>query len=443
MKDHFQREMGGTERMRLRFPNINVLMTARIQGNITAQDIKKAVQKAREKHPLLGSRVAFDQDGKGYYRTEGVPDNQIQIVPRQDDQEWLEVTRRQLQLGWDIEQGPLVRFVLLHSPSVSDLVVNAHHSVCDGRSLAYLISDLLFFMANPDQEVKTICPVPLDEAVPASARGGFFYKLMMKMMNKKWLKRDQHFDQNDFEKLQNEYWQARTPALMSWSLDKDQTSRLVARCKLENVSVNSAIYTAFLSAQEEHQDTTQDYYRHVMVPVDFRRYLDTDVSRALGLYSSAVMFSFQYQEGDSIWDNARRLDQEARKQLTEKNIFGSQKTSLMDPTFFDGIALAMFGYYQDEMAREMAGRMRDKVRTGVLVSNLGRLQLPTKYKHLTLEWIKPPAIYGENAEKNVEVLTIGGRLHFMISCGEIGPSQETLEKMLGTAREIMSNIDLE
>jgi NRPS condensation-like uncharacterized protein len=305
-----------------------------------------------------------------------------------------------------------------------------------------LFSDLLTFGVDSDQKVEPIYPVALDEAVSVSVRGGFLYKLMMKMMNKKWLKREQYFEKTMFDRLQENYWENRNPYLLSWSLDHDQTDQLVARCNLENVSVNSAVYTAFLAAQEKHQDTSQDYYRNVMVPVDFRRYLDTDVSRALGLYSSAVMFSFEYDPDQSIWENAKRLDSEAKNQLTEKNIFGSQKTSLMDPTFFDGIALAMFGDYQDEMAQEMAQRMRDKVRTGLLVSNLGRLQLPTKYKHLRLEWIKPPAIYGENSEKNIEVLTIAGKMHFMISYGEMGVSVETVQAVLEIAREILESISV-
>ncbi len=438
MNTFYQRPMGGIERMRLWFPNINVVMAARIKGNVTAHDLKDAIEKARRKHPLLGARVQIDDDGVGRFTTEGVPENPITVIPRKTDQDWLSFVKSELQHGWEIHTGPLARFTMLHSPAESDLVVNAHHSICDARSLAFLIGDLLDLIVNPDQQVRPIKPVSLAEAVPRSASGGFLYRLIMKMMNKKWLAKGFGFDEADYHKLHQNFWRERQAKVLTWALSKEQTSVLVERCRMENASVNSAVYAAFLAAQDKAQDTSQDFYKNVMVPVDFRDYLTQEVGKALGLYASAVKLQFRHDPETPFWETVRILDRSINKKLTEKNIFASQRSNALHPNLMDGIAHAMFGDFDDDMAQNLAERMQNEVRTGILVSNLGRLDLPSQYGYLQLAWIKPPAVYAGNAEKALEVLTIGGRMHFTLTYGEMEITDTIVEQVKKIATEILT-----
>jgi hypothetical protein len=119
MTESYQRSMGGTERMRLWFPNINVVMAARIKGAVTENDLQGAIQKARQRHPLLGARVQIDAEGLGYFTTESVPENQLEVIPRKTEEDWLSSVKTELRHGWEISTGPLARFVLLdqHRPS--------------------------------------------------------------------------------------------------------------------------------------------------------------------------------------------------------------------------------------------------------------------------------------------------------------------------------------
>jgi hypothetical protein len=80
----------------------------------------------------------------------------------------------------------------------------------------------------------------------------------------------------------------------------------------------------------------------------------------------------------------------------------------LHPSLLDGLAFAMHGALDDPMAQRLVERVQGKMRTGILVSNLGRLDLPTDYGGLCLSAIRPPAIYAGNAEKAPELLTLGG-----------------------------------
>ncbi len=438
MAEVYQRPMGGTERMRLWFPNINVVMGARIRGNLPTNDLIVALQKARFKHPLLGARVQIDADGLGHFTTEGVPENHLEVIPRQTKGDWISTVKAELRHPWPISTGPLARFTLLHSAAESDLIVSAHHSICDARSLAYLIGDLLAFIKEPDQEIQAVIPLSLAEAVPSSALGGFLYRIVMRSVNKRWLAKGLSFDEGDYQLLHQNFWKDREAKILSWALSEELTSALVQRCRVENASVNSAVYTAFLAAQHQVQDTRRDFYDNIMVPVDFRDYLAQKTGRALGFYASAVKLRFKYDGDQPFWETVRSLDRSVRKQLTEKNIFASQRTNAFHPSLMDGIAHAMFGDLGDEMAQKLAGRMQDEARTGILVSNLGRLDIPTKYNHLDLTWIKPPAVYAGNAEKVLEVLTVAGRMHFTLTYGEMDIADEAVEQVKSIATKILA-----
>jgi hypothetical protein len=267
MDGGFKRAMGATERMRLWFPNINVVMAARITGQVSVQDLREAIKTARQKHPLLGTRVELDRDGAGWFTTQGVPEIQVDVVSRTTEDDWLRRMKRELEHGWPITRGPLARFALVHAADASDLIVNAHHSICDARSLAYLLRDILAFMSEPVDllQVEPAIPVALEEGIPSSASGGLLYRLVMQVMNKKWLRKGISFSEGDYRDLHRAFWEKHEATILSWSLTESETSALVWHCRQRQVSVNSALYVAFLAAQDRVQGKTVVGHDNVLV----------------------------------------------------------------------------------------------------------------------------------------------------------------------------------
>jgi NRPS condensation-like uncharacterized protein len=434
--------MGATERMRLWFPNINVVMAARLASpggrHLAVPDLRAAVQKARHKHPLLGARVELDGEGRGWFTTQGVPEIPIEVAPRGPGDGWSQRIERELEHPWPITRGPLARFVLLYSPEASDLIVNAHHSICDARSLAYLLSDILTLIGEPVDvsQIEPVIPVPLEEAIPSSASGGFLYRLVMNAMNKRWLKKGISFAEPDYRDMHSAFWKTHHGTVYAWSLTESETSALVRRCRQSDISVNSALYVAFLAAQHRVQGS-DERFSNVLVPVDFRDYLTRRTGKALGLYASAVQLEFAYPADRPFWDVAADFDERVQAQLTEKNVFASQRMSALHPALLDGLAFAMFGDLDDPMAQRLVERVRGKMRTGILVSNLGRLDLPVTYGDLRLEALVPPAIYAGNAEKALEVLTVGGKMYLTLTFDRSVVAAETVTAVRDAAMQIL------
>jgi hypothetical protein len=198
---------------------------------------------------------------------------------------------------------------------------------------------------------------------------------------------------------------------------------------------------AFLAAQHRVQGGDGRGFDNVLVPVDFRDHLAQQTGKALGLYASAVQLDFAYPAGKPFWAVAQDFDHRVQAQLTDQNIFASQRMNALHPSLLDGLAFAMFGDLDDDMARGLAERVRTKMHTGILVSNLGRLDLPLDYGNLHLEAIHPPAIYAGNAEKALEVLTIGGRMHLTLTFDRSVVPAETVRAVEETAMQILTGAE--
>ncbi|MEO0685707.1 MAG: condensation domain-containing protein, partial [Cyanobacteria bacterium J06649_11] len=421
LKNEYKRKMSGTERKFLRMPSANVVMVAQINGLVSREQLKAAVIKARQKHFLLGIRVSLDKDSAGWFTQKEVPEIPVEVIPRFTNEDWIQTTIEELKRTFSTQTGPLIRFLLLKSPEVSDLIVTAHHSICDGRSLVYLIRDIMVYLSNPEQDVETpqVIPVVVEDCLPSSVMGSFLYRLIVKRINRKWMRKGIFFNDNDYKDLHQTFWQNNKVSILSWELTEPQTSTLVSRCRQEQVTINSALYAAFIAAQNHIQGNSQPYLQNIMVPVDFRSWLRKPVGEAIGFYASAVMFKQKYHPKKSFWDMARIIDKKIKQHLTNKNIFQGQKLNLLSPSLMDGLVFAKQGKLNDKMALNLLKKKGlDKLFVGIVISNLGKIDIPVDYGNLHLEAVRGAAVYSDSAEKILEVVTVGGKMYLTLTFGD-------------------------
>ena len=197
----FQRKLGGPERRFLRLPNANIVMGARIKGEVSQDLIKSAVMKVRQKHPLLGVCMHLDDDASGWFIQDNVPEIPIEIRPRANDEDWVNVAVEELRQAFSIEIGPLIRMVLLRSQDSADLIITAHHSICDGRSLVYLIRDIMTYLGHPDEGRKSlpVMPIAPQAYLPSSVSVGWLTRFIINRMNQKWLRKGISFAEQDYQ----------------------------------------------------------------------------------------------------------------------------------------------------------------------------------------------------------------------------------------------------
>ena len=152
------RRLSNGERLFLGSVQSNVAMAARVIGNVSEKDLICAINAARRMHPLLGAKVIFDGQHDAWFSTDNVPETILRTVPRISENQWVDEIQREHMEPFELEIGPLIRFVLVYSRPVSELIAFSNHGICDGVALANLIRDILVFYAEPAKEMKVIQP---------------------------------------------------------------------------------------------------------------------------------------------------------------------------------------------------------------------------------------------------------------------------------------------
>lgn len=433
------RRLVGDERKFLWNPLSNVTIVTRIKGYVSSDKLRKAINKMKERHPLLSTRVVYDKDNIAWFHNDNIPEIPLRIVNRESDNQWQNELMYENRIPFNIFSGPLIRFVLVKSSQVSDFMVFCQHSICDGRALVYLIRDILTHTADPDMEIKPLSlppmlsPEDLSSYIPKKSIGRSIKNYMINRMNDKWRNDMVTFDQEDFENIHKVYWQWHKYRIEFMELSEDQTSNLVSKCRKHNVTVNSALSAAFLGAHYDICGSFKGKKRNVALPVDLRNHMDEPVGDVLCLYINRVMFSFDYSPKEDFWQNVKRFHNTVKKEIESTNLFESFFTlESLEPTILDALAsfgtlagtvpkgfsryekLSSFANKKKNIAIKLSKRFL-RLSPGLIMTNLGKLDIPDVYGDMQIDKM----FFAPSTDKRFPLvlgaLTVAGKLILTIN----------------------------
>jgi len=460
----YERRITPIERVFLRSPYSIVAVVARIRGSISESMLMNAVSKVQQRHPNLRVRITEDSDHDKWFTSEGAKEIQVEIVRRESDDHWITVFHEASQIPFEFEERPCVRFILVQSPSISELIVLCHHVICDGMSLAYLARDLMVHLGDPTREVEVLPdPVPIDrDTMPKEVSLNAVAKFFMNRINKKWEQDKIFFDQDDYRDLNEAYWMNYRHQMFSVELSEAQTSALVARCRKEEVTVNSALTTAFVGAQYTVQGD-QPYFSTIGVAGNLRDRLQRPAGEVMGFYAGVVTLKYKYNRRTHFWENARRVHRKLKPLFTNKNLFEDAITwSYLAPGILESLSFKMIGglvpphsaRYQklsefsrrDDIVLSVLKREKmdslDRIIMGTAVTNLTRLDFPREYGTLELDrLIMHPGGAFPLAKVNLVLgaVTCAGKLSLVLEYAEEAIDTGTMEEVRDQAMEFLLN----
>ena len=460
--EEFARKITPAERFFTHSPFAIVTMVARIKGYVSAEMLENAVAKVQQRHALLRVRIQDDQDHTQWFTFEGVQEIPIQVVARKSQDDWIKIHAQACRIPYEFETRPAIRFILVQSPQISELIILCHHIICDGMSLAYLARDLLVFLGDPVQEVEVLpapAPITLDN-LPADVSQSALAKFFINRMNRQWAEERIFFDQQDYQALNKAYWDHFNHELFSIELSQEQTAALVACCRQENITVNSALTAAFCGAQSFVQ-TVQPYHAKIVVAASLRDRIPDSPGEGMGMYAGGVEMKFKYNHKRSFWENARRFHKTIRPKYTNKNLFSDLLNWLyLDPTIFEAMnfkklgglistdssryeKLSAFSQREDVVLSLLKRDHLQSLETrywGTAVTNLGRLDFPSKYGALELErLIMQPGggIPLANANLVLGAMTCSGKLSLVVEFAPQAVDIAMMEKIKDKAMEFL------
>lgn len=438
----FKRRVTGAERAMLMVP-FNVIMVANIRGNIDSKRLSEVLNRLRTRHALLAVRVVVDEDDVAWFVTEGVSEFSLEVIPRENENQWVEKTEAEIKVPFPFDKGPMSRFILLHSHDVSELIICAHHSVCDGLSLIYLIKDILQHLGKPDSNLEILPDPPAIDhnTVPSPPSIKPIPRKIIKLVNKRWEKKNIRFDHNDMERLHSVFWEENVGRkLLTWILSEEMTKVVVSRSNKEKVTVNTALWTAFLAAQYDVQAPLKSYHQRLGMAVNTRDKLLVPVGESFGFYASSLTVRLKYTPRKSFWENARNIHNCIRTELEKTELFRMLVADLLSPSLLDSIYFSKYNLMNSRISKMLLRMMNfDKISYGYSITNVGKINIPSVYGQLRLDTVYGPAVYSDVNEKLIGVITIGDRISFMMTYNENNISTDNAKHIRDNAISHLSH----
>ena len=458
----YERKVTGAERFFSHSPFSIVTMVARIKGKVTEEVLKNAVAKMQQRHALLRVRIKDDRNDELWFTSEGVQEIPIDIIPRNSENDWIKIHAEASQIPYEFETHPAIRFILVKSPDASDLIILCHHIICDGMSLAYLARDLMVHLGDPKREVEVLpSPEPITlENLPSDVSLSGVVKFFINRIKRQWTEAIVFFDQEDYEVLTKTYWDNFQHELLSIELSEEETDSLVARCREEKVTVNSAITTAFSGAQS-FVASEKPHHEKIAIAASLRDRLPNPQGEAMGFYAQGFELKLKYNHKKTFWDNARRYHKKITSNFTNKKLFSDLPGYLqMDSNIYEALnfkklgglvlrdssryeKLSNFSEMKDVVVRLLK---RAKIETleakllGPAITNLGRLDFPKTYGSLELDRLimQPGGAFPlVHVDMVIGAVTCSGKLSLVLEYAEQAVDTATMEKIKDKAMQFL------
>jgi hypothetical protein len=387
----------------------NMVVVVRLRGELWPDQLREALDKAQQRHPLLGVNTELDAAGMPWFSSEGVGEIPLAVLDQAEPEDARALADRELVARFDMDvpgasRLPLMRASMLRlraSAQLVDVVFTVQHVIGDGLSMVFLVRDLLRFIAAPGTPVAVLdAPASLEDLLPAKVRRRI-PSSPLRFDVALWLAK--RYVRLRFGRRAVAPSRQPTQRHCAWELTPEQTSRLRARCRREGVSVQSAICTAFLSG-----------FPAVHTPVSLRSRLARPVGESFGLFVGAAEVRMRYRATLGLWANARRFHRRLQRALREPF------------RIFTLISKAVPAARVRELGPLLVRIASDE--RPFAVTNLGQLdgnELPLRGETLRIESFFG-AVTGIVDSSVLTVYTLDGRMRLHMLANEPGPSDTTI-----------------
>jgi NRPS condensation-like uncharacterized protein len=110
------------------------------------------------------------------------------------------------------------------------------------------------------------------------------------------------------------------------------------------------------------------------------------------------------------------VHEQLRRSIDSANPFRMLSATLLDPTLLDSLYYSKYGIARNGMSQRLLKKMMwNRVSFGAAITNVGRVDIPTRYGDLELDAVYGPLVYSDVNEKTVGVITVGNRMTFAMS----------------------------
>lgn len=257
----------------------------------------------------------------------------------------------------------LVRAVLLHETNQAVIILVAHHSIADGRSIAFVIRDLLQALSGSSIHLLPVLPAHEEILGVTRSNGG-----------------QAEPNANTTPPGRPAIYLGREdsrPHIKSMRLTSELTGKLRERAREEGTTVHGALSAALALAYGQTFNQLSEEPIRVLSPIDTRKLLGLGEDCAVLVGAGTV--AIEPRTSAAFWDIARYSMAGLAGAQSLEDIFASKNS--IHQAVMNGIDVpAAAGIAAHGFAHE------------ILLSNLGNLPYGTDFGELKLEAVWGPAV---------------------------------------------------
>ncbi|MBK1897225.1 condensation domain-containing protein [Chryseobacterium paridis] len=395
---------------------LNCVFTAKISGVLQEENFKLALEKIQRKHALLRSRIDTSSEQYPFFIEEkemtSIP---LRIIERHTDEDWLKESEKEWFRLFDDDKKPLGQVVWVKGQDVSEILWVLPHCICDGTSLVTLMRELLSLLDDPSLELDSYQAftsvsdfLPSDFNTKKKVRKARFYLLMAKLfflMQRK----------SKIRNLGKNY-------VIHWKLNPETTTQITDKCKAHGVSVHSLLCASFMQAFQDVQGSKAK--RKVISPVDVRHFIPEIKQDHVFAFAPTIELSLKKDIHD-LFDHAGQI----KKELGEK-INKIEARELL---------------WMGEQMHPIVDRMIKMLKSSngghdITLSNMGKINIPSKYQNFRLETIISPTVAFPWLNSNTLVTTTyNQQMDFTLMSNEDFLSRQKATEIKDKALELLTS----
>ncbi|MFW9820318.1 MAG: condensation domain-containing protein [Candidatus Thorarchaeota archaeon] len=454
---YIKKKLNQRERVHSKVPNSNISMIATILGNVSVDELKRTIKKMQQRHPILNAYL-HSEGNDVHTLVDRILEIPVKVIKRISDKQWRDEIILQHKIPLEMEKGPLIRFILLYSPEISDLIIFCQHTICDGMSLAYLARDMMIYLGAPTKNVELLPYPPLiyEENIPEDIKPSLMMRIFGKLINKKWEKNEIIFAYDDFYALHEAFWKNYTYKAHLYKLSKEDTKSLIINCRKNGVTVNTALIMAFAIAQNQLNSKSPKYLQSLSFAVNLRDLLKDTIGEQFGFFAGGMQIKFKYSDKDNFWKAAKKFHKKAAPEKARKQaLVGTLDAFILSPTLYDAQIFAAFGHLispnsncYDKIQKFIMDKknivnnmVKKKLSKGFamaqIMTNLGKTGFQEKYGDLILENLILMPSCSPYTELVLGVVTHAGSLSITLNHMEESISSEKILKIRDKADQII------
>ena len=351
-----------TERAHLMCPNMCFGILAKINADYQEGRACEALRKIQKAHPFLKSLIMQEKSQYYYQVSDSV---EIPLMIGETSESWAKDYEEMTGEGWDVTKECLLKAVFY--PKDFQVMLIAHHLLCDGRGLLQLAEEFADYYVNDREPVFVSEQLigGLDDLPPGSDLP-FFSKMIVNDANKKWSKAGDRVEYAAYREFEKDFVSS-NPIKRDIAVVKEQEYEdLVRKCKENAVSVNDYLIAKMMIGEDTGK---------VVIAADIRKKLKNYQEGAMGNYSTA--FSVSVKKSGDIIALSKQVSARVADIMNDptKEMLVLTCYIRMLPELIDAVAISTLGDFWSEAGRFVGINMFGYAkRNGYCITNLGRLE---------------------------------------------------------------------